>query len=150
MSGTAKKKAEGWCREGCRSSSVKWAFSGVSPAFPTRLCAFVKCGACDIIYTRISKTCKPDTTQVCYFNHFCALIFFSLLCASDAASCSCEICHWMAHKYLCWTHKNALLSLKLVTYTCVPNVPCNCKVMRRSPLHFGLIRERHEKPTAYK
>lgn len=56
----------------------------------------------------------------------------------------------MAHKYLYWTHKNVPSSLKLVIYTWMLNVPCDSKVILCSPLHFGLIRERHEKPTAYK
>lgn len=93
-----------------------------------------------------SNICKPDPTEAYYLNHFHALIYLY----RGADSCTTETHHWMAHEYLSRTHKNARLRLKLVTYTCMPIVPCSSKVTRCSPFHFRLIRMRHEKPTAYK
>lgn len=109
--------------ERCRSFSVKWTFSEVSPAFNLLMACLVgvMCMRNNLVIcqdTPMNKTCKPHKHTILITFMLWFFFFFSApLISRRSTYCRSEICHWMAHKYLYWTQKNVRWSLKLVTYT---------------------------------
>lgn len=134
---------------------MKRAFSEVSPAFNLLMgcLIIVMCMWNDLLIGEYTPLSIKHSSQIPH--NFIILFFFMLwyfyvpLKSSRTTFCTNKMHHWMAHKYLYWTHKTTHLSLKLVTYTCMPNVPCKSTVLGYIPLYFRLKRMRHEKPTAY-